>query len=401
MSKILDIIPPDKADQEKIERSSSPKNNFWNLKRVVILAITVVVVAAVFSYFNFANAEIEIHPRTAELSSEQTIKVQKNATTVSKSVIPGKIITNQVENTQQFTATKVDKEQKAQGKIKIYNEATERVTLIKGSQFMSASQQVYLLDERTPVPAAHWSGGEKKPGQVEATVTAAEAGSDYNIKKTKFSIPGLSGSALYHKMYAETASAINGGLKGKTYQVTEQDVKKAKEKVRTELKKQGKEGLTKEGYNIITETVVQNATDTFVSAEPGMATDKFTVQEKVITRALAFKQEDLKRLIDKKAAEKLTGGKVNESSLNLNYEVEEAQLDKGEALINIEFSGKVYSPVGEKSLRQEVRGRGLSDLYSLLESKKEVAEFKVRTRPFWMRSLPSDRERVKINVKID
>lgn len=394
----MDIIPPRKAKRKNPEPESE---EFWSLSRVILLSVAIVMGIAIFSYFNFAKAEVKIWPRTEEVKSDQLVTVKETATAVSKGTIPGKMISSRVEGSQQFEASKVDKKQKAQGKVRIYNEASRNITLVKGSQLISASQKLYLLDSRTTLPAAQWSGGEKQPGHADVTVTAAEAGKDHNVKETKFSFPGLNGTALYHQIYAATITEIRGGLDGESYQVTEQGVNEAKEEVRNELKKQGKKRLEEKDYNIVPGTLGQSVAESFVSAQPGMTTDKFTVQEKINTKAFAFEQESLKRLVEKAAQEQLEGGKIDNSSLTIKYEVSEVYPDQGRALMNVEFSAKVYSPVDEKELKREIQGMSLSDLYSWLGQKRSVARTEITTWPYWLRSLPSDRDRINIKVLIE
>lgn len=396
--KILDIIPPRKASRKKPEAEDEP---FWSVGKVILLAVIVVIGASVFSYLNFAEAEVEIWPRTEKVEANQLVTVEQTATSVSESVIPGEMISNQVKDSEQFDASRIDKEQKAQGKIRVYNESNQRLNFLSGTRFMSASQNVYFAEGRVPIPPAQWSGGEKQPGHVDITVTAAEAGEDYNVKEAKFSVPGLSGGALYHKIYAKTITEIKGGFEGKANYVTEQDVQEAKQTLRDQLKERGKNELEKKDYNIIPGTFVQSATDTFVSAQPGMKTDKFTVQEKVDTQAFAFKQQDLKELVGKLGRKELEGGEIDDSSLNIDYEVSEVYPDQGRALINVDYSATVYSPVEKEKLKKEIQGMPLPDLYSWLDQKEEVAESKITTWPNWMRSLPSDQNRINVEVLIE
>lgn len=398
MSKVLDITPPEKSEHKEPEPE---QEEFWSMRKIILLAVVVVAGIAVFSFFNFAKAEIKIWPRTEKIETEELITVKKSATTVADGTIPGEMISTQVEGSRQFEAEKIDKKQKAQGKVRIYNDATRNITLVNESQLMSASQQVYLLDKRITIPAAQWGGGDKEPGHVDMTVTAAEAGEDYNVEETKFSFPKLNGTQLYHQIYAETITPINGGLDGEAYQVTEQGVKEAKEDLRSDLKERGEERLREKNYNIIPDTFTQNATDTFISAQPGMKTEKFTVQEEVNTEAFAFKQESLRKIAERLAQEKIKGGKINEPSLNIDYEVSEVYPEQGRALINVKISAKVHAAVDEEGLKGEVRGMSLTDLYSWLGQKKSIAETEITTWPQWMRSLPSDQDRVNIEVIIE
>ncbi|MEF8847232.1 MAG: hypothetical protein V5A57_02295 [Candidatus Paceibacterota bacterium] len=397
--KILDIVPPQKADRP--QRNTQKKGEFWTLKRIILLSVIVVLFAAVFSYLNFAKAEVKIWPKTELVDSKELVTVEESADKVTEDTIPGKFVFSQVKDSQQFNSSKITSNQKARGKIRVYNDSNQQVTLIPNTGFMSASQKVYKSPERITIPAAKYRGGEKVSGHVDVEVVAAEVGEEYNVKETKFSVPGLNGSTLYHQVYAETITDINGGFEGKDYKVTEQDVKEARKKIEERLKKEGKEKLKGKDYIIFPETITQNATETFISAQPGMKTDKFTIQEKVKTKAFAFKREDLKQLVEKLARKKMEGGKIYEPSLKLDYEASEVYPEKGRVLINVNFSAKVYSPVEEKEVKAKIRGMSLASLNSWFNNKNQIAKTEINTWPYWMRSLPSSSEKVEVKVLID
>lgn len=396
--KILDIIPPEKVDHPQ---SEPEKEVFWTLKKVIFLGIIVVLFAGIFSYLNFAKAEVKIWPKTKEVQDSKIITVKQSAEKVSEDAIPGKMIFSQVKDSQQFNSSKIASNQKATGKIRIYNDATQQITLIPNTSFMSASQKVYMIPESVTIPSARYSGGEKKSGHVDVKVVAAEVGEKYNVKETKFSVPGLDGSALYHQIYAETITDIKGGFEGKDYKVTEQDVKEARKTIKTRLKEESEKKLKEKDYNIFPSTITQNATETFISAQPGMRTDKFTIQEKVKTKAYAFRQEDLKKLVRRVAKKEMKQGKVHEPSLKIDYKASEVYPEKGRALINVDYSAKVYSPVEKKEVKRRIKDMSLASLNSWFNDESQIANTEVKTWPYWMGSLPSNSNKVTVKVLIE
>ncbi|KXB08858.1 hypothetical protein AKJ56_00145 [candidate division MSBL1 archaeon SCGC-AAA382N08] len=396
--KILDIVPPRKTEPEQVE--SSGDEPFWSLSKIVALGVVVVVAAGVFSFFRFSRAEVKIWPRSEVIKSEKSVTVTQSATS-SEQRIPGRMLSVRVKDSQQFEASEVARESRAQGTIRVYNEATEHLNLIEGTRFMSASQRVYRASRRISLPSARREGGEKKPGRADVVVTAVQPGKEYNVENSKFSVPGLSGSYLYHKIYAETVEPIDGGFKGKAYQVTEQGVEQAKQSLTEQLKEKGKTELERKDYNIIPETFVQNTTGTFVSAQPGMNTDKFTVQQTVVTEAFAFKRQALNQLVEKLAKAELESGEVYRPSLNVDYEIQDVYPEQKRALIKVDFSAKVYSPVDKSELKSEIQGMSLPGLRSWLNQKEGVEKSEVTTWPSWRRSVPSDRNRIRIKVLIE
>ena len=73
------------------------------------------------------------------------------------------------------------------------------------------------------MPGESLVSGKTVPGSTETAVSADEAGKEYNIGKTDFTIPGFKGDARYSKFYARSKTDMEGGFIGTIYSLSDED----------------------------------------------------------------------------------------------------------------------------------------------------------------------------------
>ena len=130
-------------------------------------------------------------------------------------------------------------EEKASGKIVIFNDFnTSSQRLIKNTRFETPEGLIYRINKSIIVPGQKTEGGKTVPGSIEATVYADEAGEKYNIGLTDFTIPGFEGSPRFDSFYARSKTEMAGGFAGERLSANPDELKKAQDELRTELKKQ-------------------------------------------------------------------------------------------------------------------------------------------------------------------
>ena len=96
--------------------------------------------------------------------------------------------------------------QKASGKITVYNNyGSAPQKLITNTRFQTKDGKIYRIKGAISVPGM---------GMTEATVYADQAGEEYNIVPTEFTLPGLKGGARFEKVFAKSKTAMSGGSSG-------------------------------------------------------------------------------------------------------------------------------------------------------------------------------------------
>ena len=120
------------------------------------------------------------------------------------------------EETRAIPATGVEQvDEKASGKITIFNEYSEKVQrFVKNTRFESPKGKIYRIAESVDIPGMKKSENDIVPGKVTVTVYADSPGEEYNLPDTKtfFTVPGLKDSPMFKGFYAESITPIVGGF---------------------------------------------------------------------------------------------------------------------------------------------------------------------------------------------
>ena len=118
--------------------------------------------------------------------------------------IPIRVIdeTQEVSLSYDVTGKNAASGKKAHGSVVIYNEYNSSPqTLVATTRLESSDGKIFRLTKNIVVPGTTVVGGSPQPGAIEAEVVADQAGSEYNIDQTKFTIPGFSGGPKFDKFY--------------------------------------------------------------------------------------------------------------------------------------------------------------------------------------------------------
>ena len=201
--KFFDIIPPEHEEAEKrikllkVEKNKEVKTNRikLSLKKKVIFFILVFILISLFLNSTLSQARIEIWPVTEDLNFEEEIIIDAKSDEfnptlwLKNKVIPGKFFEEIKEDEQEFSASKeFEKEEKAKGKIKVFNKYNPPIPLAlkAGTHFLSSDGKYFYCPERIYIPAAKIENKKIIPGSVEIEIIAKESGKEYNIGATTF-----------------------------------------------------------------------------------------------------------------------------------------------------------------------------------------------------------------------
>ena len=162
-----------------------------------LLGTVVIIVAGVLLLNYFAGATVTIVPKHETTTMDERFTAIKNATGAD---LPYAIMSTTTSLSIEVPATgEKTVTTKASGKIVVYNEQTVAQRLIKNTRFESPTGKIYRINDSITVPKASISGGKTTPGSLEVTVYADEAGPEYNIAPTDFTLPGLKSSPTFKK----------------------------------------------------------------------------------------------------------------------------------------------------------------------------------------------------------
>lgn len=388
---------PKPVKKKKLKKAKKSKKAF-DYKKLLLLFIPAGLIAFVLLTV-LARVEVEVWPKTRVLSFEQQALVYTDLTepNFSKANLTGKTLDLKQSLAEEFESTGTATEKaKAVGKIKVVNNYNLHQTLVQKTRFLSADGKLFYLVNKAEIPAG---------SNLEVNVVAAEPGTDYNIKPTTFSIPGLAGSARYTSIYAESSEAMTGGSEKEVSQVTKQDLEKALEDLSQKLSIQAEQNFTEtagDDFYLFPDAIQSNVVEQSSSAEQGQASEMFAYTIDMSSKALAVKKKDLDNFAKYVIANNISQEEdINENSLITEPEVQKIDFEENKLYLNIVVSVNVYEKFDIQELRQALIGKTIKETRVFLSSFPEAEKTRLRILPFWIQKIPQDLERINVKVNVD
>jgi len=423
--KIYDILPPKLvhkventlknlggAAKKKKSRHRAVQNQYkekhFPLKEILVGGLIIVFLLGIYFYNNLQKSDIQIWPKLDTLTLQEKIIADKMVDTVdlSKKIIPAQYREQIQDSWQEFPATgSVSNDKKALGTIKIYNKINPSTpfTLKTGTHFLSNSGKYFVTLEKITIPAAQ----KKAPGSVEVKIQAKEAGDNYNIGPSKFSVPKLSGTTYYYSIWAESDEAMAGGYTGTLKKVTKDDILQAKEALTKSLLTKAEDAL-KSSLSlddiILDGAISKEVIDVSSDVKPDSTVDKFIESAKVSVSALVFKKQDLEKFAKDNILSQLSENKsLLENSLNLTYDPDSIDLENGKEEINLQISAKTYYNIDNNNLVDLVSRKSAREIEEVVYEKYEdkISLIKVNFWPFWVHKAPVNKNRIIVNLNFE
>jgi len=390
-----------KAEEvKKIKRKGSgPK------KAVILTSIVVLLAVLVYlGIFVLPKADIKITTKKAEWKFIDSIAADKGVAEflTSSKEIPAEVFSLVKNFSFSFPASgKKNVERKATGKITIYNAySSSPQALVATTRFMSPDGKIFRLDNKVTVPGASVVGGEIIPSKIEVSVTADKAGPEYNIESSHFNIPGFQGSDKYQGFYGESEEVMKGGFIGEQPFPTDDDVEQAQEKARNDLRDYIVSLLMSqipEDFKII------DGSKQFVITEEEIKKEvdengNFNIFLEGEYSIIAFKESSLLDLVSSLAKSEL-GEDFEISSNELEYGAARADFEDGRISFAVEFKGMFEIPVNIDDFRSKTLSKSEEEMKALISSYSNIEKASISFRPFWVKSVPKNEGRVRIEVE--
>lgn len=397
---------------ERIERRerSQKKEALPGKRRGIVMWIIACMALGLGTYLAIAvlpRAEIVLVPKTVKWEYANTIGASTKIADIDPAVrqIPVAVFSEKKTNAFQFPATGSGKgiERKATGRVVIYNEYSgNSQPLVGGTRLETPDGKIFRLKERIVVPGAKTEAGELVPASIEADVVADKAGESYNISPvSKFTIPGFQGTSKYDKFYAESKDPMTGGFVGEGKYPTADDIKAAKESAEKQMKEVIESFLVTqvvpEGFKTIessrrfaiTKETVNEAVDdqgnfsVYIEAEGGVD---------------ALKEEHVLKLMTA-LAQQVNGEGYQIRERTLSYGDITVDAKTGAIALPIDFKGTFWRPITVEEFKRSVFGKDENELKSFIFSSTSIEKADVSLWPFWVKRVPNDVERVKVELK--
>lgn len=354
----------------------------------------------------FARATVSLEPSAAELALEG-IRVEAGTGIVEIDAAGKKIPASLIETVgslkREFSSSGKERvSRKATGVVRIYNAfSSAPQTLVAGTRFQNPSGRIFRLKQRVTVPGATVQNGNLTPRFISAGVEAGQAGAEFNIASSRFTIPGFAGTPKFAGFYAESQEAFAGGFEGEALVARQADIDAASEEVTAALFAQLKEELERKIPSGV--TAIQGAREIIVTAlrkpKTGDAADRFTVEADGTARVMLFRMDDLFALLGQMALAPDSGRNISPEKSHLEFD--RASLSLKNRLLSFEIRGTAVavSVVSPDDIGRALAGRTRADAENILRADSRVRAFGIGIFPPWRRTLPSDGEKIRILVR--
>lgn len=390
-----------------LEKLEAIKDLRWSKYFALFIGLAIVV-AFLVVYLVLPSAEIIIEPSRKTVSFDVLAVGSEDITEVDKGLnkIPLQRIRVSETKSEEFSSSgEKEINAKARGTIAIYNEySSEPQTLVATTRFESNNGMIYRIEKNLVVPGAKIQEGRIIASSIEAEVAADLPGREYNVGMTSFTIPGFKGTPKYAAFYAKSKTEISGGATGKVKVVSANDLKNAEEKLKEELRDKVRELLedqTPDNLKMLEQGSNEKITSV-ASAKENEIIDKFTMETTMSLEALLFREEDIKEIAELNLISQIGG---DQEPLFQSQQVEVAKpvidWDEGKASFYLHVKEDVIPKIDGEALKKELIGKDEVEVRKILSAKPEIKKATVSFRPFWVKKVPRQEDKIKITISID
>lgn len=399
---------------KKVERERREKKATAGLfpfsRMVFVLGALIVVVVVVFVVLTLKSKMTLILTFAQEnvtIEDEIEVNINNIEISVENKVIPGKFFEIEKEKWEMFASTgSVEENVKAEGVIKVYNahNPPRPVLLVEKTRFLSSGGgKIFRAIERIYLPPATIQGGKVVPSVTEVQVVANGAGKEYNIEPSKFSVPGLAGTALYYTVSGESEEKMYGGAENIITKVTEEDLKNAKIELASILKNSAIVALKRKvssGFVLDESATIEEEIETTCFKTAETITPDFNCYGKIKLKGLAFKTEDLKNItLGFLLATKPSSKELREESLEISSGIKGEAIRAGKMVLSVSAEVKSFEQLNQDLLFYQVYGKKAENIRRvILDNFPQIEKVELRFWPFWIKRAPKNIERIKINL---
>ncbi|MEK9135415.1 MAG: hypothetical protein AAB451_03955 [Patescibacteria group bacterium] len=404
--RIVDITPPVKREIKRKEDVRPPRD--FNFPKKILIAPFLIGLGVV-AYFTLSKAEINIWPKAENIALEEKLIVSKAVKTPDfrKKILPGTLFEAEKTISGEFISSgKKLIEQKAEGIIRIYNNYKSNQVLVANTRLQAPLEKFIPSLTKGEMPLFKTVAKVTIPskGYADVKVIADSSGEKYNIKLSKFSIPGLAGTAQYTQIYGESLQEFTGGEKKEISQVSKDDLDNAQNQLKEQGIAQNKIELSAKippQSEFLEDSFKTEILANIFSVKVGAEVDKFNYQIKMKSEVMTFNKEDManfaKELILSKAVEDL----INEASFKNNYSVFSFNSNSKDLTLSVNPEAQVYSDINEISLKEGLAGLSLMEAKLFLGNQPQIEKSQIKLWPFWQTKIPKNAEKIKLELRLE
>ncbi len=381
--------------------TGSAGSKTWMKRLPLVLVGGAILVLFFIIYATFGKAQIILRPQKQKIIFDFKVSASPNFNAVNADLnrIPGQRFTARASDSLEVPATgEKNVVQKASGVITIYNKGPASQRLVATTRFQSSRGFVFRIPATIAVPAASRAGGALTPGAIESSVYADKPGDEYNIQPDKFTIPGFEGSPKFNDFYAISSKPMAGGIIGPSKVITEADFTKTQESLEAKVKDEILQSLKAQvaSFKILDQAGVKLETPV-TSAKVGEAAPSLKITVSGSADTIAFRESEVQDLI-KKYVSKNGDVDLLQKDLSVSYSDPVVSQDGDTLAFNVHVSGQTASKTDQGKIIKDIAGMNEDSVRVYFAGQKEIESTKIVLSPFWVKKIPQNANKIKIEI---
>lgn len=391
VSPVTTFIPPEIPKTKK--QFKFPKFKFHKLK--LFFWVFLVIFSYVAISVVFAEMKVEITPKSFSVALDEVVGLSFKSS-------PGKIVFSEISFSDKRNGTFVSSQKKslesrARGEVTVFNKNSGSQVLVAGTRFESPSGKIYKIEKSIILPVN---------GSLDVEVIAESPGEEFNEENLiDFTLPGFKEqhSPKFKTVYGKSKTEIIGGFSGVNFIVGSDDIKNAKNiLLKDALSETGQTLLRKtpEDSFFLAQSLRYDVVEERSEPKVGQAGEKFVLN---VTGSASGV------IVNKKALEKVLGKKIpdyDSSSFHfkinnfdkLSFEILDFKPGKTDFSLKVSGVAEFIGDIDNGKIQEGVFDKKLKKSSEVLELFPAVSRVKVHFRPFWLRSFPDTKERIRVSV---
>lgn len=360
-------------------------------------------------FFFLPKAEVHVTPyqtiRTVDIESDGRTGIAA----ADDTMLPVRILEKDREIALTVATTGISggTNQKARGTAVIYNKYSALPQpLVATTRLETADGKLFRLVSGVTVPGMTTAGGAQEPGAIEAEVIADQAGAEYNIGASDFTIPGFKGGPKYEKFSAASTKAMTGGGEGGASDIAvvaavdidtaEREAKaKAKEDFLSEIR-----GELSPDERVLDEQIDIAASVPIAVPQVGTAANAFEYRGVFRVRAFVFSEKAIREKVENAVEKDLGGIRFRPVSVSIAYGDSVPDFAGGAVRLRAHALVTMESDIDRDALRAALLGKDEDGIRQALHDFQTVKKINVVFRPEWfVKSIPDSEDRVTIVVE--
>lgn len=379
--------------------------NFSKFRTLMIAGIAALILLVGFGYWALSvapKAKVTLRTESSETLVDAQFTGDTNADEVNldRNILPAEQRESKKNEIEKAPATgEKDNGTKASGKVSLRNCTDNPVNIPAGTGVSNGdltfiTQNAVRLDEGEFNSSSQCKTSGDHTGSVN--VVAQNNGDKYNLSPRTYTISGFGGVVAQ-------GDQMSGGSSKIVKVISAGDVEAAKKKIadkQNAVVEEIKDSLKEDGYIGLVDTFSAGTPSYIVAPAVGTEANEVSVSAGLTYTMLGVKEDDLKKLIEEQAKEKVDTSKQS----ILNYGFDDATFEigaKGRTTTAVKVKTTLLAgpEINQPDLKKELSGKKRGDAESQLKGRPGITDAKVDFSPFWVTKVPDNSSKVNFIIE--